>query len=86
MEYMAVMKDPRLQPLWKRGFGNKRGRLFQGIRDIPGTDTWFFNQTHQRPDIQKDHLRQNSLQLQTTQKGIITSQVDPRRRQTQLLW
>jgi hypothetical protein len=42
MEYMALMKDPRLQPLWKRGFGNKRGHLFQGIRDIPGTDTCFF--------------------------------------------
>jgi hypothetical protein len=23
MEYMALMKDPRLQPLWKRGFGNR---------------------------------------------------------------
>jgi hypothetical protein len=22
MEYMALMKDPHLQPLWKRGFGN----------------------------------------------------------------
>jgi hypothetical protein len=42
MEYMALMKDPHLQPLWKRGFGNKCGRLFQGIRDIPGTDTCFF--------------------------------------------
>jgi hypothetical protein len=42
MEYMALMKDPRLQPLWKRGFGNKCGRLFQGIRDIPGTNTCFF--------------------------------------------
>jgi hypothetical protein len=42
MEYMALMKDPRLQPLWTRGFGNKCGRLFQGIRDIPGTDTCFF--------------------------------------------
>jgi hypothetical protein len=27
MEYMALMKDPVLQPLWKRGFGNKVGRL-----------------------------------------------------------
>jgi hypothetical protein len=36
------MKDPRLQPLWTRVFGNKCGRLFQGIRDIPGTDTCFF--------------------------------------------
>jgi hypothetical protein len=42
MEYMALMKDHRLQPLWKRGFGNECGRLFQGIRDIPGTDTCFF--------------------------------------------
>jgi hypothetical protein len=42
MECMALMKDPRLQQLWKRGFGNKCGRLFQGIWDIPGTDTCFF--------------------------------------------
>jgi hypothetical protein len=42
MEYMAFMKDPSLQTLWKRGFGNEVGRLFQGIRDIPGTDTCFF--------------------------------------------
>jgi hypothetical protein len=39
---MALMKDPRIQPLWKRGFGNQCGRLFQGIRDIPGTDKCFF--------------------------------------------
>jgi hypothetical protein len=42
MEYMALMKDPRLQPLWKWGFGNEVGCLFQGIRDIPGADTCFF--------------------------------------------
>jgi hypothetical protein len=42
MEYMTLMKDPRLQPLWTRGFGNKVGRLFQDIREIPGTDTCFF--------------------------------------------
>jgi hypothetical protein len=42
MEYMALMKDPGLQPLWKRGFGNECGILFQGIRDIPGTDACFF--------------------------------------------
>jgi hypothetical protein len=36
MEYMALMKDPRLQPLWTRSFGNECGRLFQG------TDTCFF--------------------------------------------
>jgi hypothetical protein len=42
MEYMALMKDPRLQPLWTRGFGNECVCLFQGIRNIPGTDTCFF--------------------------------------------
>jgi hypothetical protein len=42
MEYMALMKDPDLQPLWNRGFGNKAGRLFQGIRDTPGTNICFF--------------------------------------------
>jgi hypothetical protein len=42
MEYSALMKDPRLQPLWTRCFGNECGRLFQGIIDIPGTDTCFF--------------------------------------------
>jgi hypothetical protein len=42
MEYTALMKDPTLQPLWKRGFGNKVGCLFQGIYDVPGTDTCFF--------------------------------------------
>jgi hypothetical protein len=42
MEYSALMRDHRLQPLWTRGFGNDCGRLFQGIRDIAGTDTCFF--------------------------------------------
>jgi hypothetical protein len=42
MEYSALMKDPHLQPLWTRGFGNECGRLFQGIQDIPGTDTCLF--------------------------------------------
>jgi hypothetical protein len=42
MEYSALMEDPRLQPLWTRGFGNECGRLFQGIRDNPETDTCLF--------------------------------------------
>jgi hypothetical protein len=36
------MKDPQLKPLWTRGFGNECGRLFQGIHDIAGTNTYFF--------------------------------------------
>jgi hypothetical protein len=42
IKYIGLMKDPHLQPLWKRGFGNGVGRLFQGIREIPGTDTCLF--------------------------------------------
>jgi hypothetical protein len=53
MEYSALMKDPRLQPLWTRGFGNKCGRLFQGIRDIPGTDTCFFIDLKNIPNDRK---------------------------------
>jgi hypothetical protein len=53
MEYSALMKDPRLQPLWTRGFGNECGRLFQGIRDIPGTDTCFFIKLKNIPNDRK---------------------------------
>jgi hypothetical protein len=42
MEYTALMEDPQPKPLWTRSFGNECGRLFQGIRDIPGSDTYFF--------------------------------------------
>jgi hypothetical protein len=53
MEYSALMKDPRLQPLWTRGFGNECGRLFQGIRDIPGTDTCLFIELKNIPNERK---------------------------------
>jgi hypothetical protein len=53
MEYSALMKDPRLQPLWARGFANECGRLFQGIRDIPGTDTCFFVELKNIPNDRK---------------------------------
>jgi hypothetical protein len=53
MEYTALMKDPDLQPLWKRGFGNEAGRLFQGIHDIPGTDTCLFVELTNTPKYRK---------------------------------
>jgi hypothetical protein len=53
MEYSALMKDPRLQPLWTQGFGNECGRLLQGIRDIPGTDTCFFTTLKNIPEDRK---------------------------------
>jgi hypothetical protein len=51
MEYMALMKDPQLQPLWTRGFGNECVRLFQGVRDIAGTNMCLFIKL---TEIQKD--------------------------------
>jgi hypothetical protein len=56
MEYMALMKDPDLQPLWKRGFGNEVGRLFQGIRDIQGTNKCFFV-------TEKSHIKKLSVTI-----------------------
>jgi hypothetical protein len=53
MEYSALMKDPRLQPLWSGGFGNECGHLFQGIRDIHGTDTCFFVELKNIPNDRK---------------------------------
>jgi hypothetical protein len=47
------MKDPRLQPLWTRGFGNECGRLFQGIRYIPVTDKCFFATLKNIPNDRK---------------------------------
>jgi hypothetical protein len=53
MEYSALMKDPRLQPLCTRGFGNECGLVFQGIRDIPGADTCFFIELKNIPKYRK---------------------------------
>jgi hypothetical protein len=53
MEYSALMKNPRFQPLWTRGFGNECGCLFQGIRDIPGTDTCFLTELKNIPKDRK---------------------------------
>jgi hypothetical protein len=50
MEYMALMKEPDLQPLWKRGFSNESGRLFQGIRYSQGTTTCFFVEIKNLPN------------------------------------
>jgi hypothetical protein len=53
MEYMTLMKDPDLQPLWKIGFSNEADRLFQGIGDIPGTNTCFFVELKNIPKDRK---------------------------------
>jgi hypothetical protein len=58
-EYMALMKYPDLQPLWKRGFSNEAGRLFQVIRDIPGTNTCLFVELKNIPKERKITYKKN---------------------------
>jgi hypothetical protein len=53
IEYSALMKDTHLQPLRTRGFGNEWGRLFQGIRYIPRTNTFFFTTLKNIPEYRK---------------------------------
>jgi hypothetical protein len=40
MEYNKLLKDPRHRLIWSKSSANEFGRLTQGIRDIPGTDTF----------------------------------------------
>jgi hypothetical protein len=49
MQYKDIMKHPLLGPRYKKGFGNKLGRLCQGIRDIKGTHTCFFVELKKSP-------------------------------------
>jgi hypothetical protein len=53
MQYKDLMKKSTMGPLYKKGFGNELGRLFQGIRDIQGTNTCFFVQLINIPKDRK---------------------------------
>jgi hypothetical protein len=57
MQYMDLMKDATVQPLWKRGFGNELGCFFQGIRDLQGTNTCFFVELKNIPKTSKSHIK-----------------------------
>ena len=47
-EYSHQMKGPD-KPKWTRAFKNEIGQLFQGIRDIEGTNTCFFIHKNEVP-------------------------------------
>jgi hypothetical protein len=79
------MKDPCLQPLLTRGFGNKCGRLFQGIRDIPGTNTCFFIKLTNIPKDRNITYGKIVCDYKPHKKEKIMSQVNSRRRQARLL-
>ena len=42
MEYRHLIKHPKYKDVWETSLANEFGRLAQGIRKIPGTDTIFF--------------------------------------------
>ena len=42
LEYRDLIKRPELRERWYKSLANELGRLAQGIRDIPGTNTIFF--------------------------------------------
>jgi Reverse transcriptase (RNA-dependent DNA polymerase) len=42
LEYRHLIRHPTLKHIWLRSGANEFGRLAQGIRDIPGTDTITF--------------------------------------------
>jgi hypothetical protein len=42
LKYRHLIKSNTHKDIWHHSFANKLGRLFQGIRDIKGTDTCFF--------------------------------------------
>jgi hypothetical protein len=49
LEYRHLIKSDKYKRIWVHSFANELGRLFQGIRDIPGTDTCFFIRKSQVP-------------------------------------
>jgi hypothetical protein len=42
LEYCHLMEMNKHKKVWAHGFANEIGQLFQGIRNVPGTDTCFF--------------------------------------------
>jgi hypothetical protein len=55
LEYKDLIKLDKYKDVWSKSYANELGRLTQGIRDIPGTNTMFFIHKADIPeDRQKD--------------------------------
>ena len=54
LEYRDLIKHDKYRDIWEKSYANELGRLAQGIRDIPGTNTIIFIR---RSDIPKDRLK-----------------------------
>ncbi len=55
LKYCHLIKSDTHCQIWQMSFANKLGHLFQGIRNIKGTDTCFFIRRNQMPS----HKRAN---------------------------
>ena len=53
LEYRQLIQIDRYKKIWSRSYANELGRLAQGIRDIPGTDTIKFIRKYQVPKGRK---------------------------------
>ncbi len=49
LEYRQLSKHPTQATTWVCSYANELGRLTQGIRNIPGTNTMFFIHKHEIP-------------------------------------
>lgn len=53
MEYKHFIADPDYKDTWSTSFANELGQLFQGIRDIDGTNTCYFIPVTAMPEGRK---------------------------------
>jgi hypothetical protein len=68
MEYTALMNYPVIKPLWKRGFGNEVGHLFQGIHNIQGTNTCFLLSSRTPPRTDTSHMAKLCVTVSLTKR------------------
>lgn len=55
LEYRDLIKLDKYKDVWSKSYANELGRLTQGVRDIPGTNTMFFIHKSEIPeDRRKD--------------------------------
>jgi hypothetical protein len=70
LEYQHLIKSDKYRKVWEHSFANKLGQLFQGIHNIPGTDTCFFIRQAQVPKHKRATYGRISCNIQPQKKEI----------------
>jgi hypothetical protein len=65
-KYQHLMKMDKHKKVWAHSFANEIGKIFKGIRNVPGTETFFYPQVT-RSSSQTPHLQTHLLQLSPTE-------------------